>query len=365
MTASDTISRLTEREKEVLRAWLAHKSAKEIAIDLGITHHAVEKRLKMARTKLGAATSLEAARMLAAAEGASEGYGQAVTAPPDLPASPPLLPYRRYRPYVLGGIAMSLSLVLAFALAPARPLAPDAERAVAAAASADAASTEIEIDGDLGKLFAHHDTNGSGFLEKPESPVVEIAFVDRSGPKSLDGTAVVTGGDSPGQIAEFYTEADTDADGRISLAEFTGWSKARWAEMGIEARMVMKVYSGAPTPDAGRSYPAGMRAASECETNAFMRSAFASFDRDGSKTLGPAEAGALEPGDTARDRALGPAPATGQTDPAAEAKWIALLDRDGSQTVSESEYMGYMLPWMLLNGVPEGWSAPEADACQS
>lgn len=354
MTASETISRLTSREKEALRAWLAHKSAKEIALDLGITHHAVEKRLKMARIKLGAATSLEAARMLAQEEGASEGawegYGQAVAAPPDLPVAPGPRSLWHHRPFLIGGLAMFTLTVLGLALA---------------AASPSDAPTEIEIDGDLSKLFAHHDTNGSGFLEKPESPVVEIAFVDRSGPKSLEGTAIVTGGDSSDRIAEFYTEADTDADGRISLAEFTGWSKARWAEMGIEARMVMKVYSGAPTPDAGRSYPAGMRAASECETNAFMRSAFASFDRDGSKTLDPAEAGALEPGDAARDHALGPAPVTGQTDPAAEAKWIALLDRDGSQTVSESEYMGYMLPWMLLNGVPEGWSAPEANACRS
>jgi FixJ family two-component response regulator len=47
------LSRLTEREKVCLRQWIQHKSAKEIAADLGISHHAVEKRLKMARTKLG------------------------------------------------------------------------------------------------------------------------------------------------------------------------------------------------------------------------------------------------------------------------------------------------------------------------
>lgn len=244
MTASETISRLTAREKEVLRAWLAHKSAKEIALDLGITHHAVEKRLKMARTKLGAATSLEAARMLAQAEGATEGYGQTVTAPPDVSASPSLPPSRRYRPFVLGGIAMSLSLILALALAPASPLAPDDERAVAAAAaaaSAAAAPIEIEIDSDLGKLFAHHDTNQSGFLESPESPIVEIAFVDDTGPEPVDGAAAIGGGAAPDQIAEFYATADTDGDDRISLAEFTGWSKARWAEMGIEVKTIVKV----------------------------------------------------------------------------------------------------------------------------
>jgi DNA-binding CsgD family transcriptional regulator len=71
---------LTERERVCLRKWLQHKSAKEIAADLGISHHAVEKRLKMARTKLGATSSLEAARML----GEAEGYGQAVPHSPDL-----------------------------------------------------------------------------------------------------------------------------------------------------------------------------------------------------------------------------------------------------------------------------------------
>jgi DNA-binding CsgD family transcriptional regulator len=45
MDGRDSLSRLTEREKVCLRQWLQHKSAKEIAADLGISHHAVEKRL--------------------------------------------------------------------------------------------------------------------------------------------------------------------------------------------------------------------------------------------------------------------------------------------------------------------------------
>jgi DNA-binding CsgD family transcriptional regulator len=80
MDERDSLSRLTEREKVCLRQWLNHMSAKEIAAHLGISHHAVEKRLKMARTKLGATSSLEAARML----GEAEGYGQAVAHSPDL-----------------------------------------------------------------------------------------------------------------------------------------------------------------------------------------------------------------------------------------------------------------------------------------
>lgn len=110
-----------------------------------------------------------------------------------------------------------------------------------AAAYPFAEPTEIEIDGDLGKLFEHHDTNDSGFLENPESPFVEIAFIDNTGPEPLDGEAIISGGASPDQIAEFYESADTDVDDRISLAEFTAWSKARWAEMGIEVKTIVKV----------------------------------------------------------------------------------------------------------------------------
>lgn len=231
MEASNPITRLTEREKEVLRAWLNHKSAKEIALDLGISHHAVEKRLKMARTKLGAGSSLEAARMLAEAEGAQAGYGQTVTAPPDLPPTPDPRPSWHYRPLVIGGLAMFTLTVLGLALA---------------AAFHPAKPTEIEIDGDLGKLFAHHDTNDSGFLENPESPFVEIAFIDDTGPEPLDGEAIISAGTDPDQIAEFYATSDTDGDKRISLAEFTAWSKARWAEMGIEVKTIVTVF---PAPE--------------------------------------------------------------------------------------------------------------------
>jgi DNA-binding CsgD family transcriptional regulator len=80
MDDRNSLSRLTEREKVCLRHWLQHKSAKEIAADLGISHHAVEKRLKMARTKLRATSSLQAARML----GEAEGYGQSVPHSPEL-----------------------------------------------------------------------------------------------------------------------------------------------------------------------------------------------------------------------------------------------------------------------------------------
>lgn len=65
----EALARLTDNEKECLRRRLRQQTAKEMALDLGVSPHAVEKRLKMARAKLGLSSSLEAARLLAASEG--------------------------------------------------------------------------------------------------------------------------------------------------------------------------------------------------------------------------------------------------------------------------------------------------------
>src|SRR5438270_313924 len=124
----------TKRAKVCLRQWLQHKSAKEIAADVGISHHAVEKRLKMARTKLGATSSLEAARMLVEAEG----YGQAVAQTPDL-VSDPLPRHSMFTRLSIVGVAIMIlvgAIVLGLYLQPAsfsqapnnQSLAPSAER---------------------------------------------------------------------------------------------------------------------------------------------------------------------------------------------------------------------------------------------
>jgi len=117
MDGRDSLWRLTEREKVCLRQWLQHKSAKEIAADIGISHHAVEKRLKMARTKLGATSSVEAARMLCEAEG----YGQSVPQSSEvvLKALPPQSGFSR-QAYVGAGIMILVGVVaLALLLQPA------------------------------------------------------------------------------------------------------------------------------------------------------------------------------------------------------------------------------------------------------
>jgi DNA-binding CsgD family transcriptional regulator len=58
--------KLTLRQEQCLRGALELKSAKEVARDLGITSHAVEKHFRIAREKFGVATTAEAARLYAA-----------------------------------------------------------------------------------------------------------------------------------------------------------------------------------------------------------------------------------------------------------------------------------------------------------
>jgi DNA-binding CsgD family transcriptional regulator len=150
MDDREPLSRLTEREKVCLRQWLQHKSAKEIAADLGISHHAVEKRLKMARTKLGATSSLEAARML----GEAEGYCQGVPQSPDLVSVARPLHPAFTRLAVLGVAIMILvgAIVLGLLLQPAafsqaanmQPAGPPGDR-VSTPASVPTAGTEAAL----------------------------------------------------------------------------------------------------------------------------------------------------------------------------------------------------------------------------
>lgn len=69
MTLDERIASLTEAEKEVLRLVLVHSDAKRIGRAIERSVHAVDMRLRSARRKLGVSRSLDAALMLARAEG--------------------------------------------------------------------------------------------------------------------------------------------------------------------------------------------------------------------------------------------------------------------------------------------------------
>jgi DNA-binding CsgD family transcriptional regulator len=79
--SNDRLARLTEAQREVLRLWHVRKSAKQIGRELGITHWAVNERLRSARRALGVGSSGEAAAMLASWE-EGEAYKRVVCDPP-------------------------------------------------------------------------------------------------------------------------------------------------------------------------------------------------------------------------------------------------------------------------------------------
>jgi DNA-binding CsgD family transcriptional regulator len=217
------LRRLTENEKVCLRRRLVPQTAKEMALDLGISPHAVEKRLKMARTKLGVSSSLAAARLLAA----SEGY---------------------------------------------QPLVPQPSELVGAGSSAD---------------------GSDGAADRPVRRPL--------------------------------------ARGMMMIAAF-----------GLLAMLAQDMPSTAPT----------MRKVDMNQAATFLRDAFRAEDTDRSGDLDPRELSALEPKDAARDATLPPAPPAGQADPAAERKWLAKMDRNDDGRVGEAEYIDYMLPWILWQGIP-------------
>ena len=110
---------------------------------------------------------------------------------------------------------------------------------------------------------------------------------------------------------------------------------------------------GTMTDEKGR--PVSARKTDMKEASAFLTTSFASEDLDHSGFLEPAEASRMEPRDAQRDKSLPPAPPAGQPDPAAEQKWMPKLDTNRDGRVSRDEYIAYMMPWILWQGVPADW----------
>jgi DNA-binding CsgD family transcriptional regulator len=178
MDNRESLSRLTEREKVCLRQWLQHKSAKEIAAELGISHHAVEKRLKMARTKLGATSSLEAARMLREAEG----YGQAVAQSSDLVSDALPLHSVFTRPAIFGVAIMILvsAIVLGLLVQPAAFSQAANNQPAGAPGAQTSASASVPIAGTeaaLRRLVAGL-ASGSPDYDKLSPPFAQVVRED-------------------------------------------------------------------------------------------------------------------------------------------------------------------------------------------
>lgn len=224
---TDPTASLTDKEKEALRMWLDRATAKEIAIDLGVSHHAVEKRLKSARAKLGVSSSLAAARLLADAEAADEpGYQHTASQPADLALfddecnqTGPSAAVRagtlgqaiRHRPLVSGVIAMSLVLATGLALTMSAqstgveaPATPPVKRVVLARANG------THTPQDTRATFDKMDRDGSGFVEPAEVEAMQVVSF-ATGENGLERSE---------PRVDFITLFDSDGDGRISFAEF-------------------------------------------------------------------------------------------------------------------------------------------------
>lgn len=212
------LARLTENEKSCLRRRLLPQTAKEMAIDLGVSPHAVEKRLKMARAKLGVSSSLQAARLLALSEAE---YQRAGPAPSDLagPASavhpaphgdtPAPQPGRTRRTTsTIWGVTMISTFIAAAITLGVTSGAQDAP-------AASAERTRASLVTEFGRL----DRDRSGFLESREVPHSNS-------------------GDNGGI---FMTQYDSNRDGKVTQAEVLD-----------NTRFVFQLQA-VPAPPAGRN----------------------------------------------------------------------------------------------------------------
>jgi DNA-binding CsgD family transcriptional regulator len=191
------LARLTENEKSCLRRRLRPQTAKEMALELGVSPHAIEKRLKMARAKLGVSSSLQAARLLALAE---DGYQRTGPSPSDL-AAPGDVPHpfphgdapapakgrSRRATYMIWGMTM-ISILLASTIALGlTSTAQDAPN-----------GTNPKIRASLATEFQRLDRDRSGYLDAQEIP---------RGQSGQHGDL-------------FMAQYDSDRDGKVSQTEF-------------------------------------------------------------------------------------------------------------------------------------------------
>lgn len=217
------VARLTAKERECLDRWLGHATAKEIALELGITHHAVEKRLKSARAKLGVTTTLDAARLLASVEG----YGRTVSQSPEVGTDPlpgheegaaaPDRSSGRRRRWIITGVSLMSLIVLAALIFTAQPqpdtVIPRAEldRKVVVVNRKDGKSS-VELNSALASAFGSLDKNDDGFVAGEE--LTAHNFILRT------HNMIRPGESTPAPEVTGLGDFDRDSDKRVSRAEF-------------------------------------------------------------------------------------------------------------------------------------------------
>ncbi|WP_265563272.1 LuxR C-terminal-related transcriptional regulator [Sphingomicrobium arenosum] len=192
---------LTRREREALHGILERKTAKEMALELGISHHAVEKRLKRARHKLGVTTSLEAARRYEAQ------YGETVSGPSDLGEAPASEEKGGTAGRPRSRILFAGVLIMIIATLAALFLIHPTE------------GTPVTDKSDVFKLL---DRDGSGTIERAEFLVREanvtrivVTDGDETSSTTVDGDAAAE------MMGSAFDSMDEDGDGRLTPAEFS------------------------------------------------------------------------------------------------------------------------------------------------
>ncbi len=224
------LGRLSAGERECLERRLHHQTAKEIALELGVSPHAVEKRLKMARTKLGLSSSLHVARLLAAAGEYQQTGPQTLY----LPSAPAATEKRLDRPLILGGFVMILVTAAIISLAaqssgvaaPADETKPDNFRMAPASEFVDGTPEELRAYAE--ERFRTMDQDGSGFVERGEAPVPQIRLTEESweGPgqpprewfEQQRSRAVPI--DPVMAKGAYIAKGDANADGKLSFDEY-------------------------------------------------------------------------------------------------------------------------------------------------
>jgi DNA-binding CsgD family transcriptional regulator len=257
------LARLTDNEKECLRRRLRMQTAKEMALDLGVSPHAVEKRLKMARAKLGLSSSLEAARLLVASEQYQRTGPQAPDVDPDAAPSQK----RLSRPLALGALSMTILVAAAIAFAVQAPgsgvapldaggVAPITPPTLVVPADAKPAimrdfapedmveATPAEVGIIVRDSFASMDRNRSGYIESDEASVggpgnvvrdgyVESPIYNRDEDGNLEPTGEVRRTSIEQAQAEFVALGDENGDGRMDFVEYRRWQAPMIAQRGI------------------------------------------------------------------------------------------------------------------------------------
>ena len=217
-----------------------------MALELGVSPHAVEKRLKMARTKLGLSSSLEAARLLAA----SEEYQRTGPHAADLPTSARLPQSPLHRPQVVGASIVILATAAILVLA-AQLAGNIADNGVpSGAGSASTAQAPVPAEQDRTRLdrqvvelalpqdeeqvmptaaeievlvttnFRLMDEDKSGYIEEGE--ISERSLEGRTYARDVNGNFRQTGARRPSR-SEYIAPNDHDADGKWDFSEFREW----------------------------------------------------------------------------------------------------------------------------------------------